>query len=100
MICFWFLELSSFLYVVNTVNFFVSGPMFPLALLPPFWAHALKVLPFQYMAYFPAVVFLGKVRGRDLALGLLGELFWAAFFLALARGLYRMGLRRYSAYGG
>ena len=29
------------------------------------------------MAYFPAVVFLGKVKGATLVYGLLGELAWA-----------------------
>ena len=100
MVGFWFLEVSSFLYVINTLNFFVSGHMFPLDLLPPGWAQALRLLPFQYMAYFPAVVFLGKIRGWDLVLHLFLELFWALFFMALARGLFRQGLKRYSAYGG
>jgi ABC-2 type transport system permease protein len=31
---------------------------------------------------------------------LLGELAWAVFFVVLARVLYRLGLRRYSAFGG
>src|SRR5207253_5356195 len=97
MIGFWFLEVTSFLYVVNTLNFFVSGHMFPLDLLPPFWAGLLKALPFQYMAYFPAAVFLGKIEGMDLLFGLLGELAWALGFIALARGLYHLGLRHYSA---
>jgi ABC-2 type transport system permease protein len=100
MIGFWFLEVTSLLYVVNTLNFFVSGHMFPLDLLPPFWAMTLKALPFQYMAYFPAAVFLGKVQGQDLLYGLLGELAWALVFVGLSRWLYRLGLRRYSAYGG
>ena len=51
--------------------------MFPLDLLPRPWSAILKVLPFQYMAYFPAVVFLGKVEGADLVYGLLGDLAWA-----------------------
>lgn len=97
---FWFLEVTSLLYVVNTVNFFVSGHMFPLDLLPPFWAGLLKLLPFQYMAYFPAAVFLGKVEGSALVSGLLLETGWALAFVGLSRGLYRLGLRRYSAYGG
>jgi ABC-2 type transport system permease protein len=100
MISFWLLEVTSFLYVINTLNFFVSGHMFPLDLLPPFWAGLLKMLPFQYMAYFPAAVFLGKIRGPDLAYGLLAELLWALAFIVLARFLYRVGVRRYSAYGG
>jgi ABC-2 type transport system permease protein len=100
MIGFWFLEVTSFLYVINTINFFVSGHMFPLDLLPPFWAGLLKALPFQYMAYFPAAVLLGKIQGSELAWGLLAEFGWAAGFVVIARLLYRFGLRRYSAYGG
>jgi ABC-2 type transport system permease protein len=91
---------TSLLYVVMTLNFFISGHMLPLDLLPEFWARLLKWLPFQYMAYFPAVVFLGKVTGRALAVGLLAEVGWAVFFFALARLLYRRGLRRYGAFGG
>ena len=100
MIGFWFLEVSSFLYIVNTLNFFVSGHMFPLDLLPSFWAMLLRALPFQYMAYFPAAVFLGHIQGMALVYGLLGEVAWALFFIALSRWLYRLGLRQYSAYGG
>src|SRR5438552_2164941 len=54
MIGFWFLEVGSFLYVINTLSFFVSGHMFPLDLLPAPWDSILKSLPFSYLAYFPA----------------------------------------------
>jgi len=100
MIGFWFLEVTSFLYVINTLNFFVSGHMFPLDLLPSAWVVILKALPFQYLAYFPATVFLGKVQGMDLLFGLIIEAAWATGFCLLSRWLYRVGLRRYSAYGG
>ncbi len=100
MVGFWFLEVTSLLYIVMTLNFFISGQMLPLDLLPQPWSGLLKFLPFQYMAYFPAVVFLGKVAGPELWLLLLGELLWAIVFMVLARSLFRMGLRRYSAFGG
>jgi ABC-2 type transport system permease protein len=100
MIGFWFLEVTSFLYIINTLNFFVSGHMFPLDLLPPFWSNALQMLPFQYLAYFPAMVFLEMKPSHEVINGLLMELFWAVVFIVLARVLYRTGLRRYSAYGG
>jgi ABC-2 type transport system permease protein len=100
MVGFWFLEVTSLLYIVMTLNFFISGQMLPLDLLPQPWAGLLKMLPFQYMAYFPAVVFLGKVRGAELVWHLLLEAAWALAFMILARVLYRQGLRRYSAYGG
>jgi ABC-2 type transport system permease protein len=97
---FWFLEVTSLLYIVMTLNFFISGHMLPLDLLPEPWSTILKWLPFQYMAYFPAVVFQGKIQGWALVYGLLGELAWALIFIALARALFRLGLKRYSAYGG
>jgi ABC-2 type transport system permease protein len=103
MVGFWLLEVTSLLYIVNVLNFFVSGQMFPLDLLAPewgFWARLLKMMPFQYMAYFPAAVFLGKIRGAELVNGLIGEVIWVLVFIILARVFFRIGLRRYSAYGG
>jgi ABC-2 type transport system permease protein len=97
---FWFLEVTSLLWVVNTLNYFISGQMFPLDLLGPPWDTILKWLPFQYLAYFPAIVFLQEVQGRALVEGLLMELAWAAAMIVLSRWLFARGLRRYSAYGG
>jgi ABC-2 type transport system permease protein len=108
MVGFWLLEVSSLMYVVMALNFFISGQMFPLDLLPSMqvgsftidWAAVLKSLPTQYLAYFPAAVFLGKIQGMDLWRGLLGEVVWAVVLIGLTRVLYRIGLKRYSAYGG
>lgn len=100
MVGFWFLEVTSLLWIVMTLNFFISGHMLPLDLLPHPWDWFLKELPFQYMAYYPAVIFLGKVQGWALVFGLLKQAAWALFFALLARWLYRRGLRRYSAFGG
>jgi ABC-2 type transport system permease protein len=100
MIGFWFLEVTSFLYVIGTLTFFVSGHMFPLDLLPVPFDTLLKALPFSYTAYFPAAVFVGKVRGEELVWGLVVEALWALVFMVLAQVLYRRGLRYYSAYGG
>jgi ABC-2 type transport system permease protein len=100
MIGFWFLEVTSFLYVINTLSFFVSGHMFPLDLLPAPWDTILKSLPFSYLAYFPSAVFVGKIQGAALVQGLVIEAAWALAFILAARVLYRRGLRYYSAYGG
>jgi ABC-2 type transport system permease protein len=100
MVGFWILEVTSLLYVVNTLNFFVSGQMFPLDLLPEFWAGLLKVLPFKYLAYFPAAVFLGHIKEEELLNGILVEAAWALALFLLTKWIYRMGLRHYSAFGG
>src|SRR5262245_18157200 len=100
MVGFWLLEVTSLLYIVNTLNYFISGHMFPIDLLPEPAPTILKLLTFQYMAYFPATVFLGKVEGAALWQGLLTEASWAVALLVLSRTLFRIALRRYSAYGG
>ncbi|HQR07692.1 MAG TPA: ABC-2 family transporter protein [Gemmatales bacterium] len=97
---FWMLEVSSILYIAQTINFFVSGQMFPLDLLPGGWVEFLKALPFQYLAYFPAMVFLNKITGMQLVYGLLVGLGWALGCFLIARVLYQRGLKQYSSYGG
>jgi ABC-2 type transport system permease protein len=100
MMGFWFLEVTSLLWVIGTLNYFVSGQMFPLDILPSFWADFLRALPFQYLAYFPAIIFLGKVSGAELGRGLLIEVGWVVVLIVFTRWLYGRGLRRYSAFGG
>jgi ABC-2 type transport system permease protein len=97
---FWMLEVTSILYIITTVTFFVSGQMFPLDLLPGGWSTFLKALPFQYLAYFPTMVFLNKITGPELVTGLLIGIGWATGCVLLARFLFRKGLQRYSAFGG
>jgi ABC-2 type transport system permease protein len=98
---FWFLEVTSLIYIINIFTFFVSGQMFPLELLDDYGLRmVLELLPFHYLAYFPAMVFLGKKQGWDLVLGLLIEAGWLVILFSLCRWLYRQGLKHYSAYGG
>ena len=73
-------------------NFFFSGHMFPVSMLPGGWATVVEAMPLMYLAYFPAAVFLGIVEGQDLVRGLIFQAAWVVFFIivcrfALARGL-------------
>ena len=100
MIGFWFLEVNSLLFVYMLISFFVSGHMFPIDMLPDGWATLVKLIPLQYLAYFPAAVFLGKVTGAELTWGLWIEAAWVVFFLVAARVTFHFGVRRYSGFGG
>jgi len=100
LIGFWWLEVSSILFIYMLFSFFLSGHMFPLDMLPPPWSWMVELLPLKYLAYFPAAVFLGKVTGPDLILGLCVEFFWVVFFIGLSRWLYLRGIKRYSGFGG
>jgi ABC-2 type transport system permease protein len=101
MIGFWFLEVSSLLFVYMLMSFFLSGHMFPLSLFAAEpWATLVRLIPLQYLAYFPSAVFLGKIQGTDLAWGLLAQSAWLVFFIVLCRVLFHCGVRRYSGFGG
>ena len=97
---FWWLEVSSLLFVYMLFNFFLSGHMFPLDMLGEPYRTLVQMTPLQYLAYFPAAVLLGKIQGWELAVGLVIEAEWVVLFAILARVLYARGTRRYSAYGG
>jgi ABC-2 type transport system permease protein len=104
LVAFWFLEVSSLVFIYMLMNFFLSGHMFPLELLGTEGGFtvrgAIDLLPLKYLAYFPAAVFLGKVEGAALWQGLALEAFWVVFFILLSRVLWWRGLKRYSGFGG
>ena len=100
LIGFWFLEVSSLLFVYMLFNFFLSGHMFPLDMLPAPFDTLVTLLPLRYLAYFPAAVFLGKITGAKLIIGLLVEVAWIVFFIVLSRVMLNRGLKRYSGFGG
>jgi len=100
LIGFWFLEISSLLFVYMLLSYFLSGHMFPLDMLPAPWNLLVDVMPLKYLAYFPSAVFLGKVTGPDLVRELSICAAWVVFFIILSRVMYHRGVKRYSGFGG
>ncbi|MGD9721718.1 MAG: ABC transporter permease [Pirellulales bacterium] len=103
LIGFWWLEVSSLLFIYMLFNFFFSGHMFPIDMLddvPGPWATLVRAMPLQYLAYFPAAVFLGKVQGAQLVWGLLLQVGWVVVMIVLCRLVYFLGVKRYSGFGG
>ena len=100
LLAFWFLEISTFLFVIMTIEFFLSGHMIPLNLLPANLQPFLTYMPFGYEGYWPCMILLGKIpadqMGRLLGIGL----GWVGFFYLLSLWGWKAGLKRYSAVGG
>ena len=98
---FWWLEISSLLFVYMLFSFFLSGHMFPLDMLPRAVADARRA----DAAAVPGLFSRGRVPGKDPGLGpgrsaSCIEAGWVVFFIVLSRVLFHYGTRRYSAYGG
>lgn len=97
---FWYLEVSSLVFVYMLLNYFLSGHMLPLDWLPAPLSEAILYLPFKYLAYVPAAIVLGRYSPDALWRELLWEFLWVLALWRLNRWVLNRGLHRYSAYGG
>ncbi len=96
-----FMESSTKLMDAWLAGFFVfSGYMFPIDLFPPWLEWAIHWLPFRFQIGLPVELMTG-VHEFGPALALVAQQWaWAAFFAALAIGVWHLGVRRFQAYGG
>lgn len=100
-IAFWYLEVSSLLFIYMMLNYFLSGHMLPLDWLPPPLDEWVQFLPFKYLAYLPAAIMLGRLDDPAiLKQELVVEFCWIIGLLAANRIAFARGVRRYGAFGG
>ena len=100
LLAFWVLEVATFIFIAFAFEYIAGGHLFPLDLLPPAIAGVLDYTPFPYMLFFPVSIWLGRVTGDALQLGLLVQLLWVVAAYALARIVWNSGIKKYSAVGG
>jgi len=99
MLAFWILEISTVVFMVFSIEYFLSGQIFPIDMLPAWLGGFVKWSPFPYEMYFPVQIFMERVSGEKLATGLAIQAFWVLAMWLLAVGLWRRGIRRYQAVG-
>ncbi len=100
MCAFWILEISTLVFIFFSCEYFFSGHLFPLELLPPTALEIIKWTPFPYELWFPISVFEGRIRGMELFRGLMIQGGWVIGIALLSQFLWRRGLRKYTASGG
>ena len=100
MLAFWILEISTVVFIIYSFEYFLSGHMFPLDLMPAWLRAVLDWMPFTYELFFPVAVFLEKVQGAALFRGLAIQAGWVFVSWMVGRIMWSRGLRHYGAYGG
>jgi ABC-2 type transport system permease protein len=100
MLAFWILEISTIVFILYSFEYYLSGRLFPLDVMPDGIRSVLKLLPFTYELYFPVAIFMEKVRGAELWTGLAIQAGWVITCYLAARLMWRAGLRRYESVGG
>ncbi len=99
LIAFWFLEVSSLIFIYMMLSYFLSGHMIPLEWLEE-WIPFVNYLPFKYLAYTPAAIMLGRIPADQLPRELFIQALWIAALLIMNRIAFNRGVRRYSSFGG
>ncbi len=83
-----------------SLEFFTSGRIAPLDLLPEWAYNIVSALPFRWMFYFPLETLLGRLTFEEIVRGFAIQLGWLAFSILLFNVNWRRGIRRYTAVGG
>jgi ABC-2 type transport system permease protein len=100
MMAFWILEISTIVFIVYSFEYFLGGQMFPIDIMPPAVQAVMKWLPFYYELFCPVAIFLGRLKGTDLAQALAIQTGWLFAAWAWANFMWKRGLGHYQAVGG
>ena len=100
LLAFWLLEVSTIIFILFAFEYIAGGHLFPLNILPPGLERVLDLTPFPYQLFFPVSIYLGQSTGRALWQGMAIQAAWVLFFYLLAQGVWRRGIRTYTAVGG
>ena len=80
-------------------HMFLSGYLFPIAVLPE-WARTLsQIFPFYFTTGAPTEILIGRVSGEGVPRVIGMQLLWIVAFFLLAKVLWRKGLKHYTAVG-
>lgn len=96
---FWFDDVWSLSHLKNVILMVLGGLTFPLDLLPKNLQTIFNFLPFHLIYYFPVKVAQGAVSTQMFISQFLQLILWILVFLLLGKILWRLGLRKYGAYG-
>lgn len=86
--------------VVVAVSQLLAGSLIPVSVMPGIARAIASVLPFQFILFVPAAIYLGQYS-RLQSLGMLAlQAAWIGVLFSGSRLLWRRGLARYEAWGG
>ena len=96
----WITQIGSLVYFYYTLLSFLGGSFLPLSFFPETFSKVLTFLPFNYLYYFPILVWLGKVSPLETYRGLSISFIWLMILYFIYKSLWSAGLRRWESYGG
>ncbi|WP_067170176.1 ABC transporter permease [Microtetraspora niveoalba] len=97
---FWTLETGAISLLYRLVSHFFAGTMVPLSFFPGALGVLADALPFKYMGYVPAAVYVGHISGGEIGRAVAVEVAWIAALAVLLWAVWRRAHRRVVIQGG
>lgn len=99
-LAFWTTELTGVFIIYRTTSQFLSGALVPLWVMPDWLQHIAQLLPFQATAYTPTAIYLGRLTGTDMLVGLAAQVGWVVVIAGIARLVWSRAVHRVVVQGG
>ena len=96
---FWTIQSWGIIAVAGRFMDALNGSIFPLDLLPEKIFTVITYLPFQYMGYLPAAIYIGRVTGVDVIRHLIIQFLWIVILALTYRWLWTKGIKKFDSVG-
>lgn len=100
LLSFWIMDASSLEWFLQGIMSFLSGSIVPLWFFPSALASIARFLPFAWISYYPAAVYLGKLDLFDAGLMLVVGMGWALVLAGAVGLLWSRARHRIVVQGG
>lgn len=100
LLAFWLMNHFALSWMMGGLITIFSGSFLPLWFFPESWLTVTKSLPFLYLGYFPAAVYLGTLTVYDMGRFIIIGLAWIAGLTFLVCWLWNKAIKRLVVQGG
>jgi len=100
LLAFHFLTTLHFSWTFLGLVIMFSGSFLPLWFFPAGWADVARALPFQFLGFVPAAIYMGKMPVTEIAPTLAVGLMWIVLLMCAAALMWAVSMRRLVVQGG
>jgi ABC-2 type transport system permease protein len=98
-ISFWVKKYSGIRYVKDSLQQVLQGSWMPLAFFPQIIQNGLDYIPFPYIAYYPAQIFLGNLPTTKILQVFFMQIFWIVLLLFISALFWKKAINKFSGAG-
>lgn len=99
-VAFYWEQSRAAMHVKWVMEIIFGGYALPLSFYPDWLSWLPNALPFKYIFYVPASIYIGGISGGQITNLLFGGIIWSVILLVVSVWFWKKGIRKFSAVGG